>query len=197
MHRRTIIPSIILLVSLFLTGCSGSSTWYQLEKFVAQEPEKIVEELENNQGLEYDVQGDYYVWAGTPKNPLSEEGAHEEFTLIKRDVDGEIRPRVTMSKDELMSGEEIVGAEIVFASNALNNGSLQTTADEITKKLGFSNQSAEGEYYAGWERIGPCKIDGKDAYWQIQFTDNFCHVEIRVDETDYLEQVVEALANRE
>lgn len=190
LKKRFLIP-LALAVLLGLSGCGGSSTWYKLDSFLAMKPDAIVKELENNQGLKYEKQGsDNYAWVGTPKDALSESGAHEEIAIYKKDGIA----YTPMTKDELLSGDaEIYGAEIVFACEAADNGSIQSTKDEIIKKCGFGNQAAEGESYLGYTVVGSCKLNGNDAIWEINMTDSFVGVSVVEDDSDRLETAVAAI----
>ena len=172
--RRNFILGSLGVASLFttgsLSGCSGSVAWYQLDKFLAQDPSAIVKELEENQGLEYQgeqdlgtyLSYDVYVWGGIPKDPLTKSGENEILELFKGDHDA-------LSRDELLDGEEITGATITFDTDAFDNGSIESTVEDIVKKCGFSNKKAEGMHDNGFTYIaaGSCQIDGQDGYWRI------------------------------
>lgn len=191
MKKQLLAAALVGLLSFGLSGCGGSSTWYKLDSFLSMKPDAIVKELENNQGLEYEKQGsDNYAWVGTPKDALSENGAHEEIAIYKKDGVA----YTPMTKDELLSGDaEIYGAEIVFACEAADNGSIQSTKDKIIKKCGFGNQAAEGESYLGYTVVGSCKLNGSDAIWKINMTDSFVGVSVVEDDSDRLETAVAAI----
>lgn len=152
-----------------LTGCSGSAAWYQLDKFLSQDPSVIVKELEENQGFNYyGEQGSGkassydYVWGGIPKDPLTEAGVNETLVIHKGDMEA-------MSRDELLDGETITSAEIHFDTNAFSDGSVKSTVEDIIKKCGFGNKEVEGRHETGLNYLarGRCRLNGQDAYWGI------------------------------
>lgn len=187
------VASVITLGSL--SGCSGSAAWYQLDKFLSQDPSAIVSELEENQGLEYQgeeglgtyVSYDLYVWGGTPKDPLTEEGANEILEIYKGDLEA-------MSKDELLDGEEITGGRITFDTDAFNNGSVESTVADIVKKCGFGTIEVEGLHDDGFTYIaaGICKLNGEDAYWRVDIY-NFGSGQVTVQYSD--SDMIENLKN--
>ena len=154
-----------------LSGCSGSVAWYQLDKFISQDPSAIVKELEENQGLDYEGEQDTgttssynsYLWVGNPKDPLLDNGEIEAIQFQK----GE--DRASMSRDELLNGEKITGAQILVMTDAFNNGSVQSTVGDIIDKCGFTNKDVEGMHEDGLIYIadGACKLNGQDARWNI------------------------------
>lgn len=156
------VAGVITLGSL--SGCSGSAAWYQLDKFLSQDPSAIVSELEENQGLEYgSTTYDSYVWVGYPKDSLLDNGEIESIQFWKGE-DGK-----SMSRDELLNGEKITGAQILVITDAFNDGSVQSTTDSIIKKCGFSNAEVEGMHKDGFIYVadGACKLNGQDARWSI------------------------------
>lgn len=156
------VASVITLGSL--SGCSGSAAWYQLDKFLSQDPSAIVSELEENQGLEYgSTTYDSYVWAGYPKDSLLDNGEIESIMFWKGE-DGK-----SISRDELLNGEKITGAQILVITDAFNDGSVQSTTESIIKKCGFANAEVEGMHENGFIYVadGACKLNGQDARWNI------------------------------
>ena len=170
MNRKALLLSIPLALSLGLCGCSGDAKWYQLDKFLSMEPSAIVNELEESQGLEYEgeeglgeyVSYDLYVWSGTPSDPVSGKDENEILQIYKEDTE-------SMSRDELLDGTEITGAQIMFETDAFNNGSVESTVDEIVKRCGFSDTEAEGMHDSDtfYVAAGPCQLNGQDAYWRV------------------------------
>ena len=172
--RRNFLLGSLGVASVFtlgsLSGCSGSAAWYQLDKFLSQDPSAIIKELEENQGFEYQGEQDVgvtsynsYMWVGYPKDSLLDNGEIESIQLQK----GENRE--SMSRDELLNGEEITGAQILVITDAFNDGSVQSTTKDIIEKCGFANKDVEGMHEDGFIYIadGACKLNGNDARWNI------------------------------
>ncbi len=156
--------------TMAISGCSGDSPWYQLGNLIALTPEKIVEELEDNQGLSYSSESFYssssrdYLWEGTPKDWV-EASTSIQVMLYKGDT------YTSMSKDELTSGEEVTGAEIYFYTDAFIDGAVESTVNNIVKKCGFSNTEVQGLDNVTqnvYTAAGRCKSKGQDGYWCVR-----------------------------
>lgn len=171
-RRSFVLASLGLaaMPTMALSGCSGDSPWYQLDNLIALTPEKIVEELEDNQGLSYSSDSFYssssrdYLWEGTPKDWV-EASTSIQVMLYKGDT------YTSMSKDELTSGEEITGAEIYFHTDAFIDGAAESTVGNIVKKCGFSNTEVQGMdngTQKAYTAAGRCKSKGQDGYWCVR-----------------------------
>lgn len=172
--RRNFLLGSLGFASLFtiggLSGCSGSAAWYQLDKFFSQDPSSIIKELEENQGFEYEgeqdlgtyISYDRYYWSGVPKDSLTDDGAHAQIEIYKSGLHA-------MSRDELLAGEEIVNVTVTFATDAFDNGSVQSITKELIEKCGFKNTEVEGMHDYGYVYIaaGPCQFSNQDAYWRV------------------------------
>lgn len=154
------------LLSIGLVGCSGSVAWYQLDKFISQDPSAIVKELEDNQGFEYELEAgrlgeedDRYEWRGVPKDEIVGDTSYSLYFL---GTDNEV-----LSKDALLNGKQIEGARVHFVCDAYDKKSSQSTTAEIIERCGFSNTEVEGDDGAGYYAAGKCSINGQDAHWII------------------------------
>ncbi len=160
---------LIFIGALLLSGCSGSGQYYQLDRFASQSGSKIVEELESGQGLEF-TEVDKYIdcaWAGVPKDtvePCDGMLVHFEDENQEREL----------SRDDLNDGTPVGAAYLYWLGDELEHWSdASSRIDSIMKKCGFGSVIHEGQTTFGtdgWERIGKCRLNGKDAYWGIGIT---------------------------
>lgn len=164
--KRLVLLALAALVSMGLTGCSDSLTWYQLDKLLSSEPSAIVGELEEDQGLNYELEAgelgeedDRYEWQGIPKDEIVEDA---QCSLYFLGTDNEV-----LSKDALLNGAQIEGARVHFACDAYDTKSAQSTTNNIIEKCGFSNIEVEGDDGISYLAAGKCSINGRDAYWMI------------------------------
>lgn len=190
--RRNFILGSLGVASLFtvgsLSGCSGSVAWYQLDKFISQDPSAIVSELEENQGFEYVLEAgelgeedDRYEWQGIPEDEIIED---TQYSLYFLGTDNEV-----LSKDALLNGEQIEGARVHFVCDAYDTKSAQSTTSNIIEKCGFSNVEVEGDDGASYLAAGRCSINGQDAYWLIMlWTEiDMGRIEVHLDNDGTLE----------
>ena len=180
------------LLSIGLVGCSGSVTWYQLDKLLSQDPSAIVEELEGAQGFEYELEAgelgeedDRYEWQGVPKDEIVGDTSYSLYFL---GTDNEV-----LSRDALLSGEHIEGVRVHFVCDAYDSKSAQSTTSEIIERCGFSNTEVEGDDGTSYLAAGKCSINGQDAYWMITlWTEvDMGRIEVHLDNDDLLEWAIE------
>lgn len=180
------VAGVITLGSL--SGCSGSAAWYQLDKFLSQDPSAIVEELEENQGFEYVLEAgelgeedDRYEWQGIPEDEIIED---TQYSLYFLGTDNEV-----LSKDVLLNGEQIEGARVHFACDAYDTKSAQSTTSNIIEKCGFSNVEVEGDNGVSYLAAGRCSINEQDAYWMTTlWTEvDMGRIEVHLDNDGMLE----------
>lgn len=159
----------LFVVAILLTTCFGPGEYYRLDKFASQSGSKIVDELESGQGLEFAEVDKYidYAWAGVPKDavePCDGMLVHFEDENQEREL----------SRDDLNDGASVGAAYLYWSGDRLEHWSdASSRVDSIMKKCGFGSVIHEGQTTFGtdgWERIGKCRLNGKDAYWGIGIT---------------------------
>ncbi len=171
MKAMKCLPLVIGALLLALVACSPSTPYYQVDRFASMDGRAIVNELEKNQGLEYEEQDTKYVdylWAGVPKDSVeSNDGVVVHF---RGGEDGH-----DLSRDDLLGKASIDKVSVYWSGNELENWSdAGSRGDTIMKKCGFKDQLKEGmdNLFGAWYRIGKCKLGGKDAYWGIVIKKN-------------------------
>lgn len=79
-----------------------------------------------------------------------------------------------LSRDDLNDGASVGAAYLYWSGDRLEHWSdASSRVDSIMKKCGFGSVIHEGQTTFGtdgWERIGKCRLNGKDAYWGIGIT---------------------------
>lgn len=161
---------ILFVAATFLTTCFGACKYYQLDTFVSQTGSKTVKELEFGQGLEYtDDAGKYidFAWTGVPKDVVEPcDGMLVHFEDENQENE--------LSRDDLNAGATVGAAYLYWTGDELEHWSdAPSRIDSIMKKCGFGSVIHEGQTTFGgdgWEKIGKCKLNDKDAYWGIGIT---------------------------
>lgn len=186
--ERIVLLALAALVGMGLTGCSDSLTWYQLDKLLSSKPSAIVSELEEDQGLNYELEAgelgeedDRYEWQGIPKDEIVEDARCSLYFL---GTGNEV-----LSKDALLNGAQIEGVRVHFACDAYDTKSAQSTTNDIIEKCGFSNIEVEGDDGISYLAAGRCSINGQDAYWMITLWTEVDtgRIEVHLDDDGLLE----------
>lgn len=186
--ERIVLLALAVLVGMGLTGCSDSLTWYQLDKLLSSKPSAIVSELEEDQGLNYELEAgelgeedDRYEWQGIPKDEIVEDARCSLYFL---GTGNEV-----LSKDALLNGAQMEGVRVHFACDAYDTKSAQSTTNDIIEKCGFSNIEVEGDDGISYLAAGRCSINGQDAYWMITLWTEVDtgRIEVHLDDDGLLE----------
>lgn len=158
------------LTVLSLSACS-SSPYYKVDKFASMDGARIVKELEEKQGLEYQegaIKHVDYLWTGVPKESVEpNDGVVVHF-------EGGENSR-GLSRDDLEANAQIDKVTLFWSGEALGNWSdAPARADTIMKNCGLGDVLREGQdsFFSGWYRIGKCKLQGRDAFWGIGLQKN-------------------------
>ena len=188
MKKRKVALLLPMIIVACLASCSSSAIYYKVDKLASADGLKIIDQLEQAQGLEYQenaTETTKYLWAGIPKDSVE---PNDGVIVHFEGEDG----HSDLSREDLSAGVGIGKVSVFWTGEQLNQWSdASSRVDEIARKCGLGDLLREGfdETFGAWYKVGKCKMHDKDAYWGIAlYKDGHVYVAARLlGDTSYEE----------